>query len=217
MKNLASVISEVDDWLKEYPLWKVEHVLFRHFMRLKGVSDELSDNVGADKKKSTPKNSTSTSDATGEWIPPVIRDLESLASNQETEWSKAKGLKPEKAFETKLRYAFTLLGYETTELGQGHGREPDGVALSLDVQGGDYAILYDAKAREAGFSLGTSDREILDYVLRKKDDLRKKRINKIYFTVISSCFARFTGIPKCQLPYLRPAIFCSSSMPSFKT
>jgi hypothetical protein len=188
MKSLAAIIGDVDHWLKEYPIWKVEHVLYKHFMRLKGVSDEMFSKDKVEKKKKESPKTSSVTEATGEWIPPVIRDLEILALNQETGWTRAKGLKPDKAFETKLRYAFTLLGYETTELGQGHGREPDGVAVSLNVQGGDYAILYDAKAREAGFALGTSDREILDYILRKKEDLRRKRINKIYFTVVSSSF-----------------------------
>ena len=82
-------------------------------------------------------------------MPPIVSDLSQLAKNNETEWSKERGVKAEKAFETKLSYIFTLLGYDVTELGQGTGREPDGIARSSQAQNGYYAIVYDAKARES--------------------------------------------------------------------
>jgi hypothetical protein len=122
------------------------------------------------------------------WVPAIIEDLEDLAFNQETGWTKSRNIKPEKAFETKLRYAFTIMGFDTEELGQGKGRQPDGVAISRGVEDGEYAIVYDAKAREKHFGVGTSDREISEYIRTKKSELRMQRVNRIYFVIVSSEF-----------------------------
>ena len=167
---------------EKFPYWFIEHVLWRQYLKLD--AQEQNSTVQEEKKGKAKLIPVGI----GEWIPEVVKDLSELSFNKDTEWSKKMELKAEKAFETKLRYAFTLLGYETSELGQGTGRQPDGIALSMGVQDGDYAIVYDAKARETGFSIGTGDREIYEYIQKKKEELRRGRIKKTYFVIISSEF-----------------------------
>jgi hypothetical protein len=128
-------------------------------------------------------------------MPPVVADLENLALNEETEWSQKRGVRPEKAFETKLRYVFTILGYNVTELGQGKGREPDGVAISTEGHSGYYAIIYDAKAREKDYSVGTGDREIVEYIRNKQRELQRQHVDKVSFLIVSS---EFTDSPSLE-------------------
>lgn len=175
---------------EKFPYWFVEHVIWTQFVKMQESVAEPEQQAAPAARPQPVARGAVASSSVLEWVPPIIQDLNDLAHNCETAWSVAKGVRPEKAFETKLRYAFTILGYETTELGQGTGREPDGVALSRDVRdSGDYAIVYDAKARQDYFNLGTGDREIYEYVQKKKEELRRqKRINKLYFVIISSDF-----------------------------
>jgi hypothetical protein len=165
-------------------LWFVEHVLWKQFIKTPTESGNVEkENVKRQRGSIKHKNV-----GINDWVPPVIGDLEDLSRNKETEWSIQNKLKPEKAFERKLRFAFTLLGYEVEELGQGTGRQPDGIAKSRGVYNGDYAIIYDAKAREGKYSMGTGDREIKEYIKNKNEELRKERIYKTCFVIVSSDF-----------------------------
>lgn len=92
-----------------------------------------------------------------------------------------------KAFEKYIDAAFTILGYETKLLGQGKGRVPDGLALAQDD---NYAILWDAKIRCAGYSIGTDDRTIREYITTQSRELKRRRaMRNIYYLIISSEFA----------------------------
>jgi len=163
--------------------WYVEHVLWHQFKKQnKEVETETRKDIRTPSKAKTIKGDEES------WIPPIIADLEKLALNGETEWSKKRSIKPEKAFETMLRYVFTILGYNVTELGQGTGREPDGVAISTDGHSGYYAIIYDAKAREKEYSIGTGDREIVEYIKNKQRELQKQRVDRVSFLIVSSEF-----------------------------
>lgn len=173
-----------------HPYWFVEHVLWHRFITTQSTVQPAT---AKEKAKRQPETDSLTSGGF-EWLPDIIKDLNDLASNKETAWSKRKGLKPEKAFETKLRFAFSLLGYEATELGQGTGREPDGIALSKNISA-DYGIIYDAKAREDRYRIGTNDREIFEYIQKKRAELRKQRINKAYFVIVSSDFDTDSALP----------------------
>lgn len=167
---------------EQYPIWYVEHVLWKQF-------NKQHESEGDVKIIETPlKIELAKKSDEESWIPPIVADLEKLALNQETEWSKKRGQKPEKAFETKLRYVFTILGFNTTELGQGKGREPDGVAISTDGHSGYYAVVYDAKAREKEYVIGTGDREIVEYIKNKQRELQRQRVDKISFLIVSSEF-----------------------------
>jgi len=182
---------EAEKSIKEqFPIWFVEHVLWRGFKKQHADTE-----VVITTKKDTPIIRESKQIPGETWIPPIIADLEQLALNQETEWSKKRGVKPEKAFETKLRYAFTILGFDVTELGQGKGREPDGVAISTDGHSGYYAVIYDAKAREKEYAIGTGDREITEYIKNKERELQRQRVNKVSFLIVSS---EFTESPSLE-------------------
>jgi len=163
------------------PLWFVEHILWSFYMDKK-VPEIKVDKKITIKEEKIAKNHIISNDNL--WIPKIVSDLEDLSFNKETEWTKENNVRPEKAFETKLKYLFTILGYDTEELGQGKGREPDGIAISQDSE---YAIVYDAKARETEFNIGTSDREILEYITDKKIKL-KRSARKIYYLIVSSNF-----------------------------
>ncbi|MDP3785102.1 MAG: restriction endonuclease FokI C-terminal domain-containing protein [bacterium] len=171
---------------EKHPVWYVEHVLWNEFKK-QHVSTSAETKTETKQKSPSVTKIARTPDES--WIPPVIADLENLALNQETEWTQKRGIKPEKAFETKLRYLFTILGYNVTELGQGKGREPDGIAISTDGHAGYYAIIYDAKAREKDYSIGTGDREITEYIKNKQRELQRQRVDKVSFLIVSSEFA----------------------------
>ena len=79
-----------------------------------------------------------------------------------------------------------MLGFDTKLLGQGQGRVPDGLALSLDDS---YAILWDAKVRSEGYSMGTDDRAIKEYITTQSRELKRRRgLRNIYYFVISATF-----------------------------
>ncbi len=172
--------------------WFVEHVLWNEFRR---EQEEVASTVAEPVKKTAAVRPIASAGADESWVPPIIADLEQLAANEETEWSKKRGVRPEKAFETKLRYVFTILGYNVTELGQGKGREPDGVAISTDGHAGYYAIVYDAKAREQSYAIGTQDREITEYIKNKQRELQRQRVDKVSFLIVSS---EFTDSPSLE-------------------
>jgi hypothetical protein len=46
--------------------------------------------------------------------------------------------------------------------------------------------VYDAKTCEKHFSVGTSDREMYKYFNRKGEELKKRRVNRSYFLIVSS-------------------------------
>ncbi len=100
--------------------------------------------------------------------------------------AKASGTSLSKAFEKSIHTAFTILGYDTKLLGQGMGRVPDGLALEPD---GSYAILWDGKVREKGYSMGTDDRAIREYIQTQSRELKRRRfLRNIYYVVVSSSF-----------------------------
>ena len=93
----------------------------------------------------------------------------------------------DRAFEKYINAAFTILGYETKLLVQGKGRVPDGIALTHDE---GYAILWDAKIRSNGYSIGTDDRTIREYITSQSRELERRRLMRnIYYLIISSTFA----------------------------
>jgi hypothetical protein len=124
------------------------------------------------------------------YIPPVISVLPQLARNEPgfDELAKASGTSLPRAFEKGIHVAFTILGYDTELRGQGSGRKLDGIALAPD---GSYAILWDGKSRENGYSMGTDDRAIREYIKTTSRELKKRRGSpgKIYYVLVSSNFA----------------------------
>jgi hypothetical protein len=112
-----------------------------------------------------------------------------MANHEETlvEAAKRSGITLDRAFEKYINAAFTMLGYETQLLGQGKGRVPDGLALAHDES---YAILWDAKVRSTGYSMGTDDRTIREYITKQSREMKKRRfLRNVYYLIISSTFA----------------------------
>lgn len=123
------------------------------------------------------------------YVPPIVAVLPLMAKNEPRlqEAAKKSGISLERAFEKNVDATFTILGYETKLLGQGQGRVPDGEATAPDDS---YAILWDAKAREKPYSMGTDDRAIREYVTTRSRELRRNRsLRNIYYVLVSSTFA----------------------------
>jgi hypothetical protein len=54
----------------------------------------------------------------------------------------------------------------------------------------NYAILWDAKVRSGGYSMGTDDRVIREYITSQSRDLKRRRsLRNIYYVIVSSSFA----------------------------
>ncbi len=122
------------------------------------------------------------------YLPPIIAILPRMARHEKAlvEAAKRSGTTLDRAFEKYIDAAFTILGYETRLLGQGQGRVPDGLAMDLDDS---YAILWDAKIRAEGYSMGTDDRVIREYITTQSRDFKRRRsLRNIYYLIISSTF-----------------------------
>jgi hypothetical protein len=123
------------------------------------------------------------------YVPPIIAILPRIARHEEEliEAAKRSGTTLERAFEKYVDAAFTILGYETKLLGQGKGRVPDGLAIANDER---YAIIWDSKIRNNGYSLGTDDRTIREYIHTQSRELkRRSSMRNIYYMIISSAFS----------------------------
>lgn len=128
-----------------------------------------------------------------QFLPPLLHNLYELGS------SEGKSIE----FEKKVNSAFQMLGFEVRCLGQGSGRNPDGIACDKQNH---YAIIYDAKSRKDGYSLGTDDRTIIEYIKAHRNNLLKDGLEKVYFLIVSNRFnihskttlnriVKATGIP----------------------
>ena len=123
------------------------------------------------------------------YVPPIVSILPEMARHSEklVEAAKRSGTILERAFEKYIDAAFTMLGYESQLLGQGKGRVPDGRSISYDD---GYALIWDAKVRAKGYSMGTDDRAIREYIMSQSRELKKKQsLRNIYYVIVSSSFA----------------------------
>jgi hypothetical protein len=122
------------------------------------------------------------------FVPPIVAILPRMACNEPglEDAAKASGTNLPRAFEKSVHAAFTVLGYDTKLLGQGQGRVPDGQALEQD---NSYAILWDGKVRAGGYTIGTDDRTIREYVQTQSRELKRRRsYRNIYYVIVSSSF-----------------------------
>lgn len=173
---------EMRDALAEYTgreihLWTVEHVFWHWQQR-----DEFED------EPDTEASTTTTSSIPDSYIPPIVSILPDLANGSEEirELVEGTGNTVEGLFENRLVRAFRMLGFDVEPKGQGSGRNPDGVVKDHMH---NYAIIYDAKSRENGYRIGTSDeRQFQDYINREVPSLRAQGFRNVYFAVISGEF-----------------------------
>lgn len=94
----------------------------------------------------------------------------------------------ESLFENRLAVCFRILGYTVEDLGQGSGRNPDGI---FTYRGNDssYAVIYDAKSSAEPYRLRTgAERQFEDYIHQHIGELQRRGFDNIYFAVISGSF-----------------------------
>ena len=160
-------------------LWAIEHAFWVWGEKTEEVMEKLVSDK-QDEKFLRAELPTS-------FIPPVVSILPLLAiRDEEIEQLCIKsGRSIEKALEEKISILFKMLSYKVETLGQGHGRVPDGIAICSEYY---YAIIFDAKVRKEGYSLGTDDRAIKEYIFHETERLKRQGIKNVYFAIICSYF-----------------------------
>lgn len=88
-------------------------------------------------------------------------------------------------FEKLVAEIFKQLDFEVDFLGQGSGRNPDAI---IKFREENTAFLLDAKAYSNGYSLGTDDRAIKEYISHYCPKLLKEGYKKIGFIIVSNSF-----------------------------
>jgi hypothetical protein len=101
-------------------------------------------------------------------------------------------------FESIVADYFTFLGYETTYLGQGHGRVADVIVKYKDQNyQNSYALIIDAKATNNVYSFPASDvRKMKEYISAHGIELLHDLVPKHSFSFVSSDFIK---IPNTKL------------------
>lgn len=189
-EELVEVFSSYSN--NDFNLYKVEHVFwYKANKEVPSIKTEIEDtHVNNDTLVKSPSfpNQPDLPRLPESYIPPIVSVLVEMANNNESliEAAKDSGTSLERAFEKHIDIVFKILGYETRLMGQGNGRVPDGFAVAKDD---DYIILWDAKIRSNGYSMGTDDRTIREYITTQSRELKKRRHYKnIYYAIISSNF-----------------------------
>jgi len=164
---LASLFAAHVEMAELNPYWFVEHVFWFHRERLKDLESP---------EPKTSKTRVRT-EAAGymRYVPPVVQQF--------VECSLGEGSSLD--FERQVIELFRMLGFQVDELGQGKGREPDGIAYCREY---NYAILFDAKSSKSGYTIGTDDRTMIEYIRRNERELRKEGYSNLYYVVVSSSF-----------------------------
>lgn len=174
---------------RPFTLYDVEHVWWfigQKKQAATAVVPHVGEPIGAPEQLL--KGAASIHHLPDSYIPPIISVIPRLAANDpELDPSaRASGTSIPRAFEKSINAAFTILGFETQLLGQGQGRVQDGLAIATDSS---YAILWDTKARQNGYGMGTDDRIIREYITTQSRELKKKRhLRNLYYLLISSRF-----------------------------
>ena len=115
-----------------------------------------------------------------DYIIPRVYDLIELGISSD-KTSSSKGSQ----FEKKVCEVFKQLDFEVKELGQGTGREPDAIIKFREEH---VAFIVDAKAYSAGYTLGTGDRAIKEYINYYSPKLRQEGFTKLGFIIVSNSF-----------------------------
>jgi len=165
---------------EEVSLWDVEHAFWQRSQKQDTEIPVVEVNPSY---QCHPTESLPTS-----FIPPVVSILSLLAKNDPgiAVACQKSGISTEKVFEDRIGILFRMAGYSVEpNRGQGYGRVPDGIAICREYH---YAIIYDAKVRQGGYSIGTDDRAIKEYIFHESEILKRQGIRNVYFAVISSSF-----------------------------
>lgn len=159
--------------------WDVEHALWIHVG--KPVVIYKKARPGAEDKEE--ENEISIQKANfdiNEYLIPRVANLIKLGEQVEKN-STSKGSE----FEKLVSEIFRQLDFEVEELGQGTGRNPDLIAKFREE---NTAFIIDAKAYVNGYSMGTDDRAIREYINHHCPKLQKDGYKKIGFIIVSNSF-----------------------------
>jgi len=115
-----------------------------------------------------------------DYIIPRVSKLVELGNSSDKSATK-KGYE----FEKIVAEVFEQLDFEVETLSQGTGRNPDAI---LKYREENTAFIVDAKAYNSGYSLGTDDRAIREYINHYCPKLIKSGYKKIGFIIVSNEF-----------------------------
>jgi len=183
-----SINEEIKSILKEYTNkeisnWDVEHA-FWHFRGNPNKKIEkktktiIFEKVGEVEEKT--KLIVNASFDLADYIIPRVSKLVELGSSSDKSATK-KGYE----FEKIVSEVFEQLDFEVETLGQGTGRNPDAI---IKFREENTAFIVDAKAYNSGYSLGTDDRAIREYINYYCPKLIKSGYKKIGFIIVSNEF-----------------------------
>lgn len=178
-EKIKTILSEYSK--KRISNWDVEHT----FWYLRGNPNKKTgnkkkkpiDQKGSGKQeKLTVRASFNLSD----YIIPKVSRLVELGNSPDKTATK-KGYE----FERIVAEIFEQLDFDVEILGQGTGRNPDAI---IKFREENTAFLVDAKAYNSGYSLGTDDRAIREYINYFCPKLQKDGYKKIGFIIVSNEF-----------------------------
>ncbi|MFV0419158.1 MAG: restriction endonuclease FokI C-terminal domain-containing protein [Dysgonomonas sp.] len=169
--------------------WDIEHA----FWEYKGNPNKTAE-VNLPKISNQPKESSSiqpqpevelalplkASFELSEYLIPKVAKLVELGG-QTGIASSAKG----DEFERLVAEIFKQLDFDVQLLGQGTGRNPDAIIRFREE---NTAFIVDAKAYTNGYTLGTDDRAIKEYINHHCPKLNKEGYKKIGFIIVSNSF-----------------------------
>ena len=163
--------------------WDIEHA----FWNFKGNPNKKIEKA---EKKEQPVLTPQISDETklslnasfelSEYLIPKVAKLIELGEETEKS-SSAKGSE----FEKLVAEIFKQLDFEVEILGQGSGRNPDAI---IRLREENTAFIVDAKAYSNGYSMGTDDRAIKEYINHYTPKLIKEGYKKVGFIIVSNSF-----------------------------
>jgi len=171
---------------RDLNLWDIEHAFWYYNQKLQ--EHAIEDEPVAETRIKHPTEAKKLESLPESYIPSIVSILPKLAVHDEhlAAVCDKSGKNIITEFEERLAILFRMLGFEVEYLGQGRGRVPDGVAICPEYR---YAVIYDAKVRKDGYTMGTDERAIREYIAREGDRLRKQGYRNIYFMIISSKFS----------------------------
>lgn len=170
---------------KEISNWDVEHIFwhFRGNPNKKTENKKTTKTIVASKSEQKPEDKKLIVNASfdlSDYIIPKVAKLVELGNSIEKSAAQ-KGYE----FEKIVAEVFEQLDFEVDTLGQGTGRNPDAIVKFREE---NTAFIVDAKAYNSGYSLGTDDRAIREYINHYCPKLKKEGYQKIGFIIVSNEF-----------------------------
>mgnify|MGYP000856631399 CR=1 FL=1 len=170
---------------KQISNWDVEHA-FWHFRGNPNKKAEnkktikITEPAKLEQKQEDKKLIVSASFNLSDYIIPKVAKLVELGNSIDKSATQ-KGYE----FERIVAEVFEQLDFEVDTLGQGTGRNPDAIVKFREE---NTAFIVDAKAYNSGYSLGTDDRAIREYINHYCPKLKKEGYQKIGFIIVSNEF-----------------------------